>query len=180
MFDSPAYAVQAFLYWDEATRRRDLQLIREMGFTYVKTQLPWREIETYTPGDRDWYRADALVQDVQEAGLSLIVRLDRQPFWSQANGGWPPLDSAPPADLSTFEDFCEAVAARYLGRVEAYQVWNEPNLAREWGDNWGTEEIERSPDAREYVDLLRAFLSREYVLKPSPIVISAGLTSMGA
>jgi hypothetical protein len=179
LFDSPTYAVQAFLYWDEAARRRDLQLIREMGFTHVKTQLPWREIETYAAGDRDWYRADALVRDVEEAGLSLIARLDRQPFWSQANGGWPPLDSAPPAENSTFEGFCEAVAARYRGRIEAYQVWNEPNLAREWGDNWGTEEIERSPNAREYVALLRACYQGIKRGDPAALVISAGLAPTG-
>ena len=178
-FDSPTYAIQAFLYWDEAARARDLQLIREMGFTHVKAELPWREIQTYFPDDYDWYRADAVVDAVEEAGLKLIARLDRQPFWTQENGGWPPLDSAPPADLSTFETFCEAVASRYRGRVEAYQVWNEPNLSREWGDNWGTEEIERSPDATEYVALLRACYLGIKRADPNAVVISAGLAPTG-
>lgn len=178
-FDSPTYAVQAFLYWDELARRRDLQLIRDMGFTHVKAQLPWREIQTYFPDLWDWYRADALVNDVEAAGLKLIARLDRQPFWAQDNGGWPPLDSAPPADLAHFETFCAAVAARYRGRIEAYQVWNEPNLSREWGDNWGTPEIERAPDAAEYVALLRACYMGIKRGDPDAAVISAGLAPTG-
>ena len=42
--------------------------------------------------------------------------------------------------------FCAAVAERYQGRVSAYQIWNEPNLSREWGD--------QIPDAARYVELL--------------------------
>ena len=45
-------------------------------------------------------------------------------------------------------DFCAAVAERYQERISAYQIWNEPNLSREWGDN--------RPDPAGYVDLLAA------------------------
>ena len=43
--------------------------------------------------------------------------------------------------------FARAVAERYKGRVDAYQIWNEPNLSREWGN--------RPPNAAEYTELLR-------------------------
>jgi hypothetical protein len=33
-----------------------------------------------------------------------------------------------------FGEFCGAMAERYRGRIGAYEVWNEPNLAREWGN----------------------------------------------
>jgi polysaccharide biosynthesis protein PslG len=42
---------------------------------------------------------------------------------------------------------------RYRGRIQAYQVWNEPNLGREWG--------ERTPNAAEYVELLEGMLHRD-------------------
>ncbi len=179
-FDSPTYAVQAFLYWDYDIRRRDLKLIKDMGFTHVKTQISWREIEGLPPpAARNWARTDAMIDDIEAAGLALIARIDRQPFWTQANGGWPPLDSAPPADLALMGRFCEVLAARYRGRVEAYQVWNEPNLAREWGDNWGTPEVERSPDAAEYAAMLRACYRGIKRGDPAAIVISAGLAPTG-
>ncbi|MCZ7544505.1 MAG: hypothetical protein M5R40_13740 [Anaerolineae bacterium] len=58
-------------------------------------------------------------------------------------------------------------------------MWNEPNLSREWGDNWGTPEIERAPDAAEYVALLRACYQGVRRGDPDAIVISAGLAPTG-
>ncbi|MCZ7667612.1 MAG: hypothetical protein M5U34_10545 [Chloroflexi bacterium] len=71
----------------------------------------------------------------EEAGLGLIVRIDRQPLWSVES--LPPeqiTPHQPPVDYQDFGDFCGVLAARYRGRIAAYQVWNEPNLSREWGD----------------------------------------------
>lgn len=180
-FDSPTYAVQGFFYWDYDIRRRDLKLVKDMGFTHVKTKISWREIETYpyTPSVFDWHRTDAMIDDITALDLKIIARIGAQPFWAQADGGTVPLDSAPPANLATFENFCEALATRYRGRIEAYQVWNEPNLAREWGDNWHTPEIEKSPNAAEYVALLRACYLGIKRGDPGAIVISAGLAPTG-
>jgi hypothetical protein len=179
-FDSPTYAVQAFVFWDAQTRERDLQLVQDMGFSHVKVEISWREIQTYwPPAPWDWWLTDAMIDDVEAAGLEIIARLGRQPFWTQPNGGWPPNDSEPPADLELFGAFCEATAARYRGRIDAYQVWNEPNLAREWGDNWGTPEIERSPNAAEYVALLKACYQGIKRGDPDATVISAGLAPTG-
>jgi hypothetical protein len=42
------------------------------------------------------------------------------------------LESGPPTDYTEFGRFMGQLAARYQGRVAAYELWNEPNLAREW------------------------------------------------
>jgi hypothetical protein len=55
--------------------------------------------------------------------------------------------------------------------VKAYQVWNEPNLAREWG-GW-------SPDPTRYVELLRACYVGIKSADPDALVISAGLSPTG-
>jgi hypothetical protein len=55
--------------------------------------------------------------------------------------------------------------------VAAYQVWNEPNLAREWGG--------RSPDPAAYVELLRVCYIGIKSADPEAIVISAGLSPTG-
>ena len=49
--------------------------------------------------------------------------------------------------MNDFGDFCGALADRYRGRIGAYQIWNEPNLSREWGDE--------APDPAGYTALLR-------------------------
>ena len=41
-------------------------------------------------------------------------------------------------------DFVYAVADRYKGRIRAYEVWNEPNLAREWGGRLPDRRVRRA------------------------------------
>jgi hypothetical protein len=67
--------------------------------------------------------------------------------------------------------YCGTVAGRYAGRIAAYQVWNEPNLSREWGS--------RPPDAAAYSGLLRACAEAIRAADPAAIVISAGLAPTG-
>ncbi len=168
---SPTYAVQAFLWWHPTEHiRRDVQVVREMGFGWIKQTFAWRDIEDIQKGAYNWYFPDEIVAEVERAGLKLLVRIDRQPFWSQASGETLVLNG-PPSDLQDFQDFCRVLAQRYRGRVHAYQVWNEPNLSREWG--------EKEPNAAEYVALLKACYTGIKVADPEAIVISAGLAPTG-
>ncbi|GAB4470650.1 MAG: hypothetical protein Kow00124_07010 [Anaerolineae bacterium] len=168
---SPSPAIHVSIWWDPQIAHRDLTLVQEMGFHWIKQKFPWREIQGAGPGEYDWYRTDRIVESAEAFGLNLIVRLDHQPFWSQPDGGAVPLNNAPPADLTDFEDFCFAVADRYQGRIKAYQVWNEPNLAREWG--------EQPPSPEGYVELLAHCARGIRRGDPEAIVISAGLAPTG-
>ncbi len=168
---SPAPAIHVSLWWHEQIAQRDLDLVQGMGFRWIKQSFPWRDIETIEKGRYDWWRPDRIVDDAHERGLFLLARLDRQPFWAQPDGGKLPLENAPPADYQNFQDFCFAVADRYQGRIQAYQVWNEPNLAREWGEN--------PPDPAEYVRLLSHCYQGIKRADPKAIVISAGLAPTG-
>lgn len=169
-FASPEYGVHVFMWWKPDIAQRDLNLTREMGFGWVKQSFAWRDIETVSKGAYNWWHSDQIVDAVQEAGLKLLVRLDRQPWWSQ-EPETEPLENAPPADLQDYADFCGATAARYKGRIQAYQVWNEPNLSREWGDS--------TPDPAAYTELLRVCYEAIKAADPDALVISAGLAPTG-
>src|SRR5258708_25815311 len=56
---------------------------------------------------------------------------------------------------------------RCAGSIAGYEVWNEPNLAREWGG--------KTPSPAEYVALLKACYTAIKAADPQAIVISAGL-----
>jgi hypothetical protein len=168
---SPEYGIQAFLYWNWDVADRDIRLVQDMGFTWVKQSLAWREIEGVQKGARDWYDTDRMVKAVRRAGLNLMLRLDHQPFWSQAPGA-EPLENAPPQNLQDFADFCQALAERYRGKVRAYQVWNEPNLAREWGD--------QPPDPVRYTEMLKLCYIAIKTADPNALVISAGMAPTGS
>ncbi len=170
-FESPEYGIQAFLWWKHDVARRDLDLIHDMGFKWVKHIFSWRDLEQIQKGHYDWYTADTIINLANRRGLKILARLDRQPFWAQEDGGAVKLDSAPPKNYSDFGDFCYVFASRYKGKIGAYQVWNEPNLAREWGN--------RPPNPAEYVRLLSYCYAGIKAANPDAIVISAGLAPTG-
>ncbi len=170
LFASPDYGVHTFMWWKPERVEFDLALVDNMGFNWVKQKFSWREIESIEKGSYDWYRPDRIVDKAEAAGLNLVVRLDRQPFWSEpADNAFK--DNQPPADLQDFADFCGTVAERYAGRIQAYQVWNEPNLSREWG--------EQPPNPAEYTELLKVCYEAIKAADPDAIVISAGLAPTG-
>ncbi len=172
LFTSPAYGMHISQWWHLDALARDMNMTRDMGFGWVKQTFPWRDIEGYRKGEYDWFRPDAIVDAAEEAGLGLIVRIDRQPLWSVES--LPPeqiTPHQPPVDYQDFGDFCGVLAARYRGRIAAYQVWNEPNLSREWGD--------KSPDPAGYTALLKLCYEAIKAADPDAIVISAGLAPTG-
>jgi hypothetical protein len=161
---SPDYGMQVFLYWQEEVADRDLQLVQDAGFRWVKQEIPWREVEGQAKGAWQWDIPDRMMDQIDAHGLKVIVRLGSQPAWA-AGVALPAI--SPPDKLQDFYDYVFAVATRYKGRVEAYQIWNEPNLAREWGD--------RPPNPVEYVAMLKTGYEAVKAADPQAIVISAGL-----
>jgi hypothetical protein len=167
---SPEYGLQAYLWWDEAVARRDMDLIADAGFGWVKQNVGWRDVEGAGKGAFNWYFTDRILDDAEERGLKVLFRLDSEPAWAALEKGVRSRNG-PPEDVEDFGDFCHALAARYAGRVDAYQVWNEPNLAREWGGY--------APNAAEYVELLRACYVGVKTADPDALVVSAGLAPTG-
>jgi hypothetical protein len=154
---SPDYGIQAFLWWRPEVAHRDLGLVRDAGFTWVKQWFAWRDIEGAGKGQYDWSTADRIVSGAEEFGLKLIARVDHEPTWA----------GPPPSNINAFVDFLTAMATRYRGRIQAYQIWNEPNLAREWGN--------KPPNAAEYTQMLKAAYQAIKKADPNALVISAGM-----
>ncbi|MBN1933522.1 MAG: beta-galactosidase [Anaerolineae bacterium] len=166
LMTSPDYGIQAFMWWRPEVATRDLGLIKDMGFRWVKQIFAWNAIEGAAKGHFDWSATDRIVDDVNRYGLKLLVRIDRGPVWAGGQG-----ESGLPTNLADFGDFCTALASRYKGKIHAYQIWNEPNLAREWGG--------KPPNPAEYVQLLKVAYEAIKSVDPNAIVISAGLTPTG-
>ncbi|OQY19354.1 MAG: hypothetical protein B6I34_09665 [Anaerolineaceae bacterium 4572_32.1] len=162
LMDSPSYGMQIFPWWRPEVSDRDMGLVKGAGFGWIKVNFGWRDIEGAGKGHLDWTVPDRIVEQAQNYGLKMVVRVDHQPVWAgTAHNG-------PPENYEDYGDLLEAMALRYRGRIQAYAIWNEPNLAREWGG--------RPPNAVEYVELLKTAYRRIKKVDPEAIVISAGLT----
>jgi polysaccharide biosynthesis protein PslG len=168
------YGVNTFLEQevDEAKLRRTLQLARDAGFTWIRQEFPWRDVEQSAKGDywdhkwnQDaWAKYDRIVTLAQEYGLTIVARLDAPPDWSRLDNS---LFYRPPDNYDDFGDYVAAVVSRYQGKVQYFQIWNEPNIYPEWGN--------QPVRADEYTRLLQIAYRRAKQANPACIVIAAAL-----
>jgi hypothetical protein len=104
----------------------------------------------------------------EKHGLGIIARLSNPPAWSRAAGN--DLGSlAPPDDYADYGDFVYAVVSRYKGRIQYYQIWNEPNIYPEWG--------EQPVDPEVYTELLKVGYTRAKEADPDVVIICGALAS---
>ena len=168
-FPSLSYGIQVFVWWNSGLRSRDLERVRLMRFVYIKQIIDWNDVKAGPDQQYNWINADLVVGETAYRGIKLIARISKPPYWVIK-----PRDSdpnAPPFDTGAVQQWCHDLATRYKGKIAGYQVWNEPNLAREW-DN-------RPPNPQAYVKLLAACYQGVKVADPDAVVISAPLAPTG-
>ena len=169
---SPEYGMNVFLWGNADTTQRDLRLLNQAGISWQKTLFQWRAIEGAGKGQYDWREADRVVAESTYRKVKIIARVDFQPDWARADGA----HNGPPDNYQDYADFIYALVERYKdgsphGRIHAVEIWNEPNLDREWGM------AQIGPQsARDYVRLLKAGYEAAKAADPSVTVITAGLS----
>ncbi len=166
---SPEYGAQVFMWWRPETADRDLGLARDAGLTWAKQQFAWRDIEGAGKGKFIWDQADMAVNTANTKGVDLLARIDNAPDWAAPGCFNSAKKTMGPAKNSKdWVDFLTAFVTRYKGRIRAYEIWNEPNLAREW--------CSRPPNPAEYVALLKTSYQTIKSIDPNAMIVSAGLT----
>jgi hypothetical protein len=145
-----------------ADQDRTLDLLTGAGFGWARQWISWESVEP-AQGNYSWDTLDTLVASAQKHNVKLMLILLRAPQWASPNGGIP-------KDKQLYATFVSKVASRYKGKVAAYEVWNEANLAGETG---GT------VNAGEYVELLKAAFPAIKAADPNAIVVYGGLTPTG-
>lgn len=142
-----------------------LDQVQALGATWVRQTFAWAEIEPQ-PSQYYWTPWDAIVQAVKRRNLRLLAVLDTSPDWAQPPQR-PHSHTAPPTFPSDFAAFARAFAERYGSRIDAYQVWDEPNLASHWGG--------QPANPAEYAALLRAAGEAIRAVRPDAVIVAAGL-----
>ena len=171
---SPEYGASVFLWNAPLTTDRDLGKLNELGFGWAKELFQWRFIEP-EKGRFNWGESDRIVQAANARGIKLLARLDFQPGWARADGAF----NGPPDNYEDFANFVYHLVDRYKtgsphGRLHAIEIWNEPNLAREWSNQPINQQ-----QAADYVRLLRLAYQAAKRADPNVTVVTAGLSPTG-
>jgi hypothetical protein len=154
--------------WDFSDEGKSLTggLIKQAGFGWLAQQVQWSAVET-APGQFDWSQVDAIVSTAQQSGLRILFSVEHAPaFYQRAGGG------LIPSDPTTYRTFMQAMASRYAGKVQAYEIWNEENLSREMGVGNVT--------PASYVPLLEAGSAGVKTGDPSALVLLGAPSPTGA
>jgi O-antigen ligase len=143
-----------------------LDQIAATGMTWVRQTFRWSDIEA-TQGTLDFSQYDLLVNAVAvHPTLQLVAVIDESPSWARHSGA-EGNRFAPPADPSQFTSFVSKFAAHYGDKIKTYQIWDEPNLADQWGG--------LDPAPTLYFAMLRSAYGAIHDAVPNATVIAAAL-----
>lgn len=140
--------------------------VQDLGIGWVKQRVYWKSLEA-VKGQINFAVLDTQINALNAAGLKVMLTVSRAPEWARGTA----VEDGPAQDNNDFAAFIGVVAARYKGKVNAYEVWEKPNVRREWNG--------KPISAASYVELLRVAYAAVKGADANAIVVSAGLAPTG-
>lgn len=108
-----------------------LDVVASTRIAWIKVQLNWAEVQPESAADfgPPFQNFIANLRTAKERGYKVLVSITSAPRWTRAiayNSPGPPDD---PQNLALFLTFLLQQAG---GLIDGIEIWNEPNLRREW------------------------------------------------
>jgi len=152
--------------WDESMYRMN----DHIPLGWVKFQIPWRDVAPNAPGELSiyWQRTRLYLEDADRRGFRILLSVVKAPLWARSTQ----TEDGPPDDPGQYAAFLTQILGEIGGTIDAIEVWNEPNLRREWQ---GTQSF----DGAGYMRLFVAAYSAIRAYSPTMIVVTAGLAPTG-
>jgi hypothetical protein len=150
----------------------------ELGVSVVRVDVPWDWLEWTAPGVEGWNdeenrRLDAFVDAAQQRSLQVLAVVQDTPCWASSDPGkvCTPTEMRynwrePPTNPSDFADFLTRLVGRFRGRIQYWEIWNEPNLPHFWP----------RPDPVAYTRLLQAAYPAIKAADPAATVLAGALS----
>lgn len=154
-----------FLWFSPERYQKQIDRLKALGLEWVRLDLHWDQLET-AQNQYKLATLDELVGKLQQNQIkSVFYLVGSARFISSA----PPLsmypDQYPPKAPNVFANRMALLSQRYPS-VDAWQVWNEPNLLGFWRP---------AADPAGYATLLTATTQALRAVNPSKPVVAAGM-----
>jgi hypothetical protein len=153
------------LTWGTSNADQDKtgSMLQDVGSRWVRLNVEWGATETSNNTYDSWMLShyDRAVNVARNSGQRILMLISTSPSWASGSSN----KQAPPQNPADFADFARFLAARWAGKVEAWEVWNEPNLDRFWPTG-------ASP--AKYTELLKAAYPAIKAGDPNAKVVFAG------
>jgi hypothetical protein len=146
---------------------RTIGALRDSHARWAKLSIQWKAWEPTQGKLASWEvaRTDRAIQLTRQSKVHILLDVLNAPAWASSTDT-DGLGNVP-RDPAVFGRFMSMLAARYRGVVDAYEIWNEPDISRFW--NGG-------PNAAQYTALLKAGYAAVKQQDPRALVVSGGLS----
>lgn len=149
---------------------RGLDAAQDLGFNWIKLFTEWSSVQPTSAPTYSW--SDSAVNGANARAIQVLMRLDGTPGWARDGGcNEPDSKNYPPRSNAEFAEFAYQTALHWRGKVAAYEIWNEPNVADEWGGC--------NPDPVRFTNLLAAVYPRLKQGDPNALLVTGGLSNTG-
>ena len=134
-----------------------------LGVSWLRTNFWWGHIQPNGNGSYNWAEHDRVVATANKYGINVVGGLgDTPPGWVSNSGGM-----HSDANIQAFGTFAKAAAEHFKGKVQHWEIWNEPNLAGPW---------RATPNAIDYTKALKAAYTAIKSVDHGSVVITGGLS----
>jgi hypothetical protein len=173
----PARAICPNIYpWTSPEdAERIFEALADLKVRFIRFDFTWPALEP-TRGNFDWHIYDGFVKQAHQHGIRILAVAAFSPGW--ANGGGP--RELPPTDLADWNNFLRELVGHYMPcgdlaaqegwtdgyGIQAWEIWNEPNLFRFWAP---------VGDPVAYTRLLTGSYQAVKAVDPRSLVLNGGL-----
>ncbi|HMM41723.1 MAG TPA: cellulase family glycosylhydrolase [Thermomicrobiales bacterium] len=162
-----AYGFNVFAWGNESEadlNAQTIDMVQGAGFNWVRLHFYWGAIQR-APDWWDPQPVDNIVEQYHSAGVNILATVSNPPDWAKDPSG-----ESLVANYADWQNFMFFMAERYKGKVQAWEIWNEQNLASTVG---GAVRVE------DYAGLLQAGYQGVKAADSSALVVFGGLTPTG-
>lgn len=142
----------------QADINKTLDELQALGVRDIRIAVPWVYVQAGGPSSYDWAKLDYVVNAAADRDMGILGVISATPLWAGA-----PLNGHP--NNSVYAGFASAVATRYAGKIDSYEIWNEPNGKNFWDP----------VSASAYTELLKAAYPAIKAADPNARVIGGVL-----
>lgn len=154
-----------FLWFTPEQYKQQMQRFHALGLEWVRVDLHWDRHEP-SEGRYRLGELDEVVDSLKQEQLkSVFYLVGSAPHATSAPSGSPTPDQFPPKQAQVFADRMAMLARRYPS-IDAWQVWNEPNLPSFWRPH---------EDAEAYGRLLQQSTQALRQVDPNKPVVMGGM-----
>ena len=150
---------------------RILHQIAALGVDWIKLQASWDWLQPNRPGqfDQNFQLFQLHVQEADKRGFKVLLSIAKAPDWAR---NFDRNEDGPPDDLNELHWFIHKLIEKVGPNIDAIEIWNEPNLKREWTG-------QRPISGASYMELFRVGYDAVRAYSPSIVVVTAGLAPTG-